>query len=186
MKRIVFLLSIFLLAAGWASAQSKYLTRVGEIYFKSNSKIDDGVEATNSQVACVLNSANGEVAFQVLIRAFRFRKALMEEHFNENYMESDQFPKSTFSGQVDDFGKINLSKAGSYEVTVSGTLTIHGVSNEVSQPGTLEVTGDGHIRMTTHMLIPCADYGIEIPAVVADKIAREIDVDIQVLLKPVS
>jgi len=184
MKRLLLLLSAVILTTT-SFAQGKYLTRAGEIYFKSNGEIDDGVEATNNQVACVLDGSNGEVAFQVLIKAFSFKKALMEEHFNENYMESDQFPKSTFSGRIDDFGSINLSKPGKHEVTVSGKLTIHGVTNGVSQAGTLEVNQDGSIRMTTHMLISCADYDISIPAVVADKIAKEIDVDINVLLKAV-
>lgn len=186
MKKWALILSAIVLTIGSAAAQGKYLTRTGEIYFKSNGEIDDGVEATNSQVACVLDGSNGQVAFQVLIKAFKFKKALMEEHFNENYMESDQFPKATFAGNVTDFSSIDLKKPGSHDVMVKGKLTIHGITNEVSQSGKLMINEAGEIRMTTHMLIPCADYDIAIPAVVADKIAKEIDVDINVLLKPVS
>lgn len=186
MKRIALLLSFVIVAVTSGMAQTKYITRTAEIYFKSNGEIDDGVEATNAQVAAVLNGANGEMAFQVLIKAFKFKKALMEEHFNENYMESDQFPKATFSGQIENFEGIDLSAPRSHEVMVTGKMTIHGVTNEVSQEGSFEVLEDGSIRMKTHMLIPCADYGIEIPSVVADKIAKEIDVEILALLKPAS
>ena len=163
----------------------KYMTRNGHIFFKSNAEIDDGVEANNESVACVLDASNGNVAFQVLISAFQFEKALMQEHFNENYLESEKYPKSTFAGSIDNWGEVDMSKPGTYEVVVSGKLTIHGETNEVSQPGKLIVNGDGSVVMTTHMLVPLADYNIEIPSVVSDKIAKEIDVDIDVTLNKV-
>jgi polyisoprenoid-binding protein YceI len=163
----------------------KYMTRNGHIFFKSNAEIDDGVEANNESVACVLDASNGNVAFQVLITAFQFEKALMQEHFNENYLESEKYPKSTFAGKIDNWKDVDMSKPGTYEVTVSGKLTIHGETNEVSQPGKLIVKEDGSVVMTTHMLVPLADYNIEIPSVVADKIAKEIDVDIDVTLNKV-
>lgn len=182
MMRIV-LLSLVLLALAPEAMAQRMMTRTGHIFFKSNAKIDDGVEAHNESVACVLDASKGTVAFQVLITAFQFEKALMQEHFNENYLESDQFPKSTFSGQVQNWETIDRTAPGTHQVEVTGELTIHGVTQKVAQKGTLEVLKDGSIQMKTHMLIPLADYDIAIPAVVADKIAKEIDVDIDVVLK---
>lgn len=179
-KQIFSTFLVLVLAASSVHAQ-KYATRSGEIYFKSNGTIDDGVEATNDQVGVVLDASSGAVAFQVLIKSFRFEKALMEEHFNENYLESDEFPKSIFKGAIDNFESLDLSKDGTYEVSLSGTLTLHGVTQEVTQPGSLTKKGN-EITMGTHMKIPLDDYNIEIPSVVREKIAEVIDVDIDVTL----
>lgn len=179
----IIVLSLVMLAFAPDLVAQRMMTRTGHIFFKSNAKIDDGVEANNESVACVLDASKGTVAFQVLITAFQFEKALMQEHFNENYLESDQFPKSTFSGQIQNWETIDPNSPGTHEVEVTGELTIHGVTQKVAQTGTLEVLKDGSIQMKTHMLIPLADYNIAIPSVVADKIAKEIDVDIDVVLK---
>lgn len=180
-KQIFSTFLVLVLAASSVHAQ-KYATRSGEIYFKSNGTIDDGVEATNDQVGVVLDASSGAVAFQVLIKSFRFEKALMEEHFNENYLESDEFPKSIFKGAIDNFESLDLSKDGTHEVSLSGTLTLHGVTQEVTQPGSLTKKGN-EISMVTHMKIPLDDYNIEIPSVVREKIAEVIDVDIDVALE---
>src|SRR5690606_29430551 len=106
-------------------------------------------------------------------------------HFNENYMESEKYPKSTFTGTIDNWDEVNVNKSGTYDVQVSGKLTIHGVTQEVVQEGKVIVGSDGSVKLTTHMLVPLADYNISIPSVVADKIAKEIDVDIDVTLNKV-
>lgn len=182
MKKIIVLFLTLSISVAPIYAQ-RMMTRTGHIYFKSNAEIDDGVEANNESVACVLDAQSGSLAFQVLITAFQFEKALMQEHFNENYLESEKFPKSTFKGTVSNWSALDLSKAGTHEVEVIGDLTIHGVTQSVTQSGTLTVHKDGSVQMKTHMLIPLADYDVVIPAVVADKIAKEIDVDIDVVLK---
>jgi len=179
-KKIAFTLLIACVTVSSVQAQ-KYATRSGTVYFKSNGTIDDGVEATNEQVGVVLDASTGAVAFQVLIKSFRFEKALMEEHFNENYMDSDEFPKSILKGNIQDYNASEFEADGEYEVTIVGEMTLHGVSKKVSQPGSLVKKGD-QVMMKTHMMIALDDYGIEIPSVVREKIAEVIDVDIDVTL----
>lgn len=179
-KRLFFTFFVLVVAMSSVQAQ-KYATRSGQVYFKSNGTIDDGVEATNEQVGVVLDASTGAVAFQVLIKSFRFEKALMEEHFNENYLESDEFPKSIFKGSINDYDSSQLEADGEYEVTIAGELTLHGITQKVNQPGSLVKKGD-QVMMKTHMMIALADYGIEIPSVVREKIAEVIDVDIDVTL----
>jgi len=179
-KRLFFTFFVLVVAMSSVQAQ-KYATRSGQVYFKSNGTIDDGVEATNEQVGVVLDASTGAVAFQVLIKSFRFEKALMEEHFNENYLESDEFPKSIFKGSINDYDSSQLEADGEYEVTIAGELTLHGITQKVNQPGSLIKKGD-QVMMKTHMMIALADYGIEIPSVVREKIAEVIDVDIDVTL----
>ena len=184
LKKITFTLLIAFLTVSSVQAQ-KFATRSGTIYFKSNGTIDDGVEATNEQVGVVLDASTGAVAFQVLIKSFHFEKALMEEHFNENYLESDEFPKSIFKGSINDYDASQLDADGEYEVTIEGELTLHGITQKVSQPGSLVKKGD-QVMMKTHMMIALDDYGIEIPSVVREKIAEVIDVDINVTLDKIN
>lgn len=147
-----------LLAAPVATAQ-KYLTRTGTVSFFSNAPMED-ITAQSSQMTAVLNGATGELAFTIQIQSFEFDKALMQEHFNENYMESAKYPKATFSGNITDNSAVNYSKNGSYNVTVKGKLTIHGVTKEVSVTGTLTVNGNKVICKSTFQ-VKLADYGIK-------------------------
>jgi hypothetical protein len=178
---------LFLLLFFWFSGEpisaQKYMTRTGEVKFESNAEVDDDVRAISKTAACVLNAENGEVVFQILIKSFQFKKALMQEHFNENYLESEKYPKSIFKGKIDDFANIDLTKPGSYSVTCSGTLELHGVTEKISEKGELIVNEDGTITLKSYFLIPLATYKIDRPKVVADKIAPEIDVHLNFTLK---
>src|SRR6476661_3108538 len=126
MKQLFFCLVMAAAFTSVASAQ-KYYTKNGTISFFSSTSMED-IKADNSQVMSVLNTENGDMQFSVLVKSFHFQKALMEEHFNENYMESEKFPKASFKGTVADISKVNFSKDGVYNVNVSGDLTIHGVT----------------------------------------------------------
>ncbi|MGB0390954.1 MAG: YceI family protein [Salibacteraceae bacterium] len=154
----------------------KYFTRTGEISFFSSTSVED-IEAHNKTVTAVFVAESGAIQFSVTMKAFHFEKALMEEHFNENYVESDEFPKSTFKGKIVDMASINLKKDGEYSSKVTGNLTIHGVTKEISTMATFKVKGEKVIGMAKIPVNP-EDYKIEIPGVVREKIAKELEVSI--------
>lgn len=170
--------SFFILLLGMvisANAQ-KYMTRNGFVGFFSHTPIED-IKADNNQVASVIDISTGEVVFQVLIRSFRFEKTLMEEHFNENYLESDKFPKSTFKGKIVNLTDVDFSKPGKYEVTVEGDLNIHDVTNKVKVKGSIDVISGG-INANSKFIIVPEDYKINIPGVVRNNIAKNLEVTV--------
>ena len=140
------------------------------------------IEAKNSTATCILDTESGRIEFAVLIKAFQFEKALMQEHFNENYMESDKFPKSTFKGNIENISAINFQKDGSYQTKVKGELTIHGVTKEIESEGTFTVK-EGKINAISAFQVQVADYKIEIPSVVKDNIAKTVAIDVQLDLQ---
>ena len=144
------------------------MTKSGYIGFFSHTSMED-IKADNNQVAGVLDTSTGETVLQALIRSFHFDKALMEEHFNENYMESEKFPKAAFKGKITNFSSVNLSKNGTYDVTVEGELTIRDVTKKVSVKGTIEVATGSITAISKFPVVP-EDYNITIPGVVRDKI----------------
>ncbi len=135
------------------SGQGKYLTNNGTAGFYSHTVIED-IAAENDEVAGVIDAASGEVAIIVTMTGFRFEKKLMQEHFNENYVESEKYPKAKFNGVINNNPEVDYSAAGTYHVQVTGELTIHGKTNPVSAEGTLEVTADGITAKTKFMLNP--------------------------------
>jgi polyisoprenoid-binding protein YceI len=182
MKRLSFLL-LFLFLFFAANAQ-KYITRDGYIGFYSHTSVED-IKADNNQVASVLDVSTGEMVFQVLIKAFHFDRALMEEHFNENYLESDKFPKSTFKGTIKNIRDVDFSKEGTHNVKVEGDLTIHNVTKKVAYDGTLEVKKGG-IDASSKFNINPEDYQINIPGVVRDKINKNLEVTVQMKYSPMT
>ncbi len=176
------LLLFFMVCLTIESLGQKYLTRNGYVHFKSNAKVDDDVEAVNRSMACAFDSKTGEIVFNVLIKNFTFRKALMQEHFNENYMESDKFPRATYKGIIADHSKIDFSKNGKHKVKLIGTLTIRDIPKSREDSAELEIRDD-MIIITSIFGVACADHDIKIPKLVEDKIAKVIDVDFQVELR---
>lgn len=174
MKNIFFLL--FLLLTTVSVQSQKVYTKNGNISFFSKTSLEN-ISADNNQVTAIFNQQTGELQFSVLIKAFHFKKALMEEHFNENYMESDKYSKAIFKGAVADMSKVNLTKDGSYPVSVTGDLTIHGVTNKVTVPGTI-VVRSGVISSESSFNIKPADYKISIPKLVKDNIAETINITV--------
>lgn len=158
----------------------KYITRTGKISFYSATPLEN-IEAFNNEVAGVMDAATGDVVFQVPIKSFKFEKALMKEHFNENYMESDKYPKAEFKGKVADAGKVDFSKDGTYNVKTSGKLTIHGVTKDVTLPGTITVKGNT-ATINSKFMVKTADYNITIPKLVEGKIAKQIEVTVNSIL----
>jgi polyisoprenoid-binding protein YceI len=177
MKRIILsAVTIFIFCS--ASAQ-KYFTKNGNISFFSATSMEN-IKADNNQVMSVLNITTGELQFSLLIKNFHFKKALMEEHFNENYLESDKFPKSTFKGTITDISKVNFSKDGNYPVTASGDLVMHGVTQKITTGGKISISG-GKITGTTVFKLTLADYNISIPKVVETNISKTIEITVNCL-----
>ncbi|MDB5260819.1 MAG: hypothetical protein JWQ14_100 [Adhaeribacter sp.] len=181
MKWIAGLLLV-MLAAGSSQAQSRYFTRTGNISFFSE-EILENIEAHNKQVSSFLEVNTGEIVFSVPMKAFQFRKSLMQEHFNENYIESDKYPKSTFKGTIQDMKAVNLQQDGIYQVKVNGQLTLHGVTKPIAADGTLEVKG-GRIGAKSVINLRPEDYNIQIPLLVRGHIAEIIQVTINLLYEP--
>ena len=163
------------------SAQ-KYFTRDGKISFSSTAPLEN-IEAVNNKVSSILNVETGEMEFAVLIKSFHFEKALMEEHFNENYMESTKYPKAIFKGKISNLSDINFSANGSCRVSISGDMTIHGVTKPLETSGVINVSS-GDIHATSDFDITVADYNIEIPKVVRDNIAKIVQVHVEIQYKP--
>jgi hypothetical protein len=165
-----------------SNAQQHYFTRNGTVTFFSSTPLED-IKAENYSVTAVLNLSTGDVEYSMLIKSFNFKKALMQEHFNENYMESHKYPKASFKGKVAGIEQLQGNTTGSFNVVVTGNLTMHGMTREVSTPGTLSVD-DGKVTARATFTVKPEDYDIAIPPVVRDKIAREIEITVLTTLDP--
>ena len=156
----------------------RYMTRNAEVYFLSDMDAFEVVEATNNQVGAVIDLAKGEIAFQMQMRAFHFEIALMEEHFNENYVESEMYPKATFRGG---FVEIPQNLDQENEVMVKGIMDFHGVQKEMEIAVRLHMQDELLVGESGFVLL-CSDFGIKIPKIVADKLANEIQVTVKATL----
>lgn len=172
------LVLLFITPTLFVTAQ-RLVTRTGYISFYSKTLLED-IKAENRQVNAVVDLEKKNLAFITLMKGFLFPRALMQEHFNENYIESDQYPKASFSGSYT--GDIDKTKEGIYNVTVKGDLTMHGVSKTIEVPAAFEVKGGNLTGRANFKILP-ADFNIKIPALVKNKIAREIDVTVQIQYK---
>lgn len=178
------LLFVLVLGMSFQSNAQRYFTKTGKINFDATSKNSpENIAAVNRTVTCVLDSKTGALQFAVLIKGFAFERALMEEHFNENYLESSKFPKAEFRGTITNNSSVNYGKDGVYNVTVTGKLTIHGVTKDVESAGKLQIKGD-KITASANFSAVLADYGIAIPGVVSDKVAKTAAIDIDCSLEP--
>ena len=175
MKKIILLL--LMLSAGQLMAQ-RYMTRNAEVYFLSDKDAIEVVEATNNQVGAVVDLTSNDIAFQIQMRAFTFKIALMEEHFNENYVESEKYPKATFKGTFTNF-PADLSKQ--HELVVAGVMDFHGVQKDIEVNISLQLM-EGELVGTSNFVLFCSDFGIKIPKIVSDKLANEIQVTVRAAL----
>jgi polyisoprenoid-binding protein YceI len=175
MKNLIVIL-VLTLTAQFAMGQ-KYFSKTGKISFYSDAPMEK-IEAHNTTASTVLDAATGNLEWAVLIQGFKFEKALMQEHFNENYMESTTYPKAKFKGKIDNLSAVNFKKDGDYNVNVSGQMEIHGVTKPVTATGVISVKG-GNISAKSKFSVAVADYGIQIPKVVAENIAKNVDIHVQ-------
>src|SRR5664279_4179353 len=182
MKRLF--LFLFFLNIVLAINAQKYMTKNGYIGFYSHTPMED-IKGDNNQVVGAIDISTGEMVFQALIKSFHFDRALMEEHFNENYMESDKIPKSMFKGKITNLASVDFTKNGKYEVIVEGDLTIHDVTNKITTKGTIEVVTGGINANSKFNIVP-EDYKIVIPGVVRDKFDKSLEVTIAMKYTPIA
>lgn len=180
MKRLIF--SVIIISLVTSVNAQKLMTKNGFISFYGHTPVED-IKADNNQVASVLDTSTGDLVFQVLIKSFHFDRALMEEHFNENYMESDKFPKATFKGKITNLQSVNFAKNGTYDVNVEGDLTIRDATNKINAKGTIEVNAGG-INANSKFHISPEDYKINIPGVVREKIAKDLETTVTIKYSP--
>ena len=177
MKKIL-VFGVGLLAGFCANAQ-KFAADKTFVKFFSDAAIED-ITAQNTKASSIFNESTGEVVFSIPIKEFEFEKSLMKEHFNEKYMESDQYPKATFQGKVSGYQN---SVAGEQKAIATGKMNIHGVDKEVEIPGTL-TAGNGTVLMKAKFMVKLADYKIKIPQLLWKNIAEEVEVTVEFNYKP--
>lgn len=179
MKKLIYLI-VFISINTFS--QTKYLTKTGIINFEASVPSVEDVKAENKSVTAILNTDNGEFAALVFVKGFRFKNALMEEHFNENYAESDTYPKSTFKGKIIDFDLSNLKHQASSFV-IKGELTFHGKTKQFDNLDILISKDDDIITISGSFKAKASDFDIKIPKIVSNKIAEDIEVSFNFPLK---
>jgi len=167
---------IILLFLSVSISGQKYYTQTGETSFTASVGSFEPIEATNKSTSALLDPESGSLACLVFIKAFTFRVSLMQEHFNENYMSSNTFPRATFRGLVKGFDLSQVSQGSQY--TILGTLSIKGIEKEIETLGTFS-TGDSGLSMWCSFGVSPEDFGIEIPKIVRNKISKTVNVTLR-------
>jgi hypothetical protein len=181
-KHLFFLiLALSLFSTSSLSAQ-RFMTKTATVDFISKTPIET-FTALNKSGACLLDVSNGNLDVVINIKSFVFEKQLMQEHFNENYMESEQFPKANFKGKVSNLTPEQLNKPGTYSGIIEGKLTIHGVSKDIKEKAQIIVLANA-IRIEGQFNVAPGDYKIAIPGAVKDKIAKEVSIQVKANLEP--
>lgn len=180
MKKIKFtFFIIFIVAfAQIATAQTRYFTKAGKISFYSKAPIEN-IEAHNTKAVSVFDVSTGQMEFSVLMKGFEFAKAKMQEHFNENYLESDKYPKAVYTGTIKNASTLKLDQDGVYNIDVTGNLTMHGITKPQDVQAVITVK-NGIVSAVSEFTITLADYDIKIPALVANNISKIVKVVIDV------
>jgi len=162
-------------------AQEKMVTKNGIISFEASVTAFEEVKAKNTGVSCVLNTKTGEIASLALMKGFKFKIALMEEHFNENYIESVKYPKATFKGKIENF---DISKVINtvQNYTLKGKLELHGKTKDIFVIAKIRKTNDG-LEISSDFAVNNSDFAIEIPSIVGKKISEKVNVSLDFLLK---
>ncbi len=174
MKRTVFFL-IIVICTLQVHAQ-RYFTRTGHVKFFSEAPLEN-IEAHNYQATCIVDIETGEVVSRILLKAFQFEKALMQEHFNENYVESDKYPQASLNAVIKNLESLDFESSNKQNVILEGKLTLKDATQDVS------INGDFHKKdnvfyVSSTFIIKPADYNIRIPRAVRNNIAGEIEVSL--------
>ncbi|AWW32390.1 YceI family protein [Echinicola strongylocentroti] len=169
----VFLIVMLVWTVGLSAEGQSYRTEKCAVRFFSSAPLED-IKADNKEAIGVFNADSGDFAFVVQIKGFQFAKSLMQEHFNENFMESDKYPRGTFEGKIDGY---DLSASGEQQVMASGKMKIHGVEQQMDVDGKLIVRG-GKVFMDAVFPVKLEDHDIDIPKILFQKIAEEVEVTV--------
>lgn len=162
-------------------SQTKYITKNGTVNFEASVSSFEEVKAINYSVTAIIDTKNGEFAALVLVKGFRFKNALMEEHFNENYAESDRYPKAIFRGKLEEFSLEKLSSKSIFKI--NGMLTFHGETKKLEDIP-LKFSNDGDIiQVSGSFKVNTSDFNIKIPKVVKDKVSETVEVFLNFALK---
>ncbi|MBK7560939.1 MAG: YceI family protein [Chitinophagaceae bacterium] len=179
----LFVMTIALLVAMTGMSQ-KFYTKNGQINFDATSPASpEKIEGINRSATCVVDTKSGNMQFAALMKGFAFERALMEEHFNENYVESDKYPKAEFKGEIKNSDKVDFTKDGNYTVKIKGKLTMHGESNDVETEAKISIQ-NGKIKATADLNVLLSDYKVSIPGLVADKVSKTVKISVSCLLEP--
>jgi hypothetical protein len=176
MKNKIALLSL-LLVINFAFSQ-KMMTRSGVVKFEATMPGIEEIAATNTTASCIFDKNTGDFVTLALVKAFRFKVPLMEEHFNENYIESDQFPKSTFKGKVLNFDGSKLAQGKASNFDIEGDLTLHGVTKKIKTKVNITPIGD-KLSITSNFSVKLLDYQIKVPNLVKGKIAESAKINLK-------
>ena len=184
MKKGIFITALVIITTMQLSAQDKFFTKTGKIIFDATvAASPEKISGTNKSVTAIIDTKTGNFQFSLLMKGFLFEKALMEEHFNENYVESSKFPKTEFKGIISNNATINYSKEGTYNVTVKGKLTMHGETKDVQTEGKLTIKG-GKINATASFQLSFDEYKIAVPSLVSDKVAKTASIEVECSMEP--
>lgn len=167
-----FLVFIACISVFAMKGQNIYMTSGGKASFFSATPVED-IDAHSSALNCILNTSTNDVVYSVLMTSFKFVKPLMQEHFNEKYVESDKYPKAVFKGKINE--KIDYTKDGTYDITATGNLEVHGVAKPYTEKGKLTIK-DGVISIEGSFDVKLVDHKIEVPTLVATNIAETINI----------
>lgn len=179
MKKIILLAMLYVSSIGLT--QEKKISKSAVITFEASVPSFEEVKATNNNVTLVLNSKTGEIASLALMKGFRFKVALMEEHFNENYIESDRYPKALFKGKIENFDANTLTEK-SKDFIINGKLELHGKTVVIKAVAKMSQSSSG-IHLLSNFSVNATDFDISIPAVVKNKVANKINIQVDAVLK---
>jgi len=180
-KKHLFLLLILSICIGLLSFTQhwqgqKWFTKTGTVSFFSHTNLED-IKAKTSQATVIFDASTGEFNTKVLIQAFQFKKKLMQEHFNENYMESTKYPEAVFIGNIANIKSINFTKDTTYRITCNGKLTMHGVTKDiVCNNGTLKISDNSKATIKAQFSVLLKDYNIEKPKLYKNNISDTIEI----------
>jgi len=181
-KNLILGFMILVAFAANLSAQDKYITKTGHVWIHSKTPVKE-IEAHNRQITSILDVKTGDMIVSCFLIDFKFDNQLVEEHFNENYVESAKYPKVKFKGKVENVASIDFTKNGTYKRMVSGVMEMHGKAVNIKKEGTA-VVKDGKIIAKAAFTVTAEQFAIVIPEIVKDKIQKDIEVNVEFVYLP--
>lgn len=175
MKKI-FIIFALILTSHFVIAQDKILTKTGQITFEASVPSFEEVKATNKLSACVLNTKTGDIASVAMMKSFKFKSALMQEHFNENYIESDKYPKAIFKGKIENFDASKLTTQ-KQEFTINGTIELHGKSKNISVVAKIS-KNENTTNIVSTFALNTDDFNIDLPFIISNKVSKKVEVSL--------